>query len=82
MNTPKRKAQIKRQNELALKKRIKQPLSKTEITIIKLIYKEMTSPEIAEKLGKSKRTIENHRLVIIKKIRCKNIIGVIKYALE
>jgi DNA-binding CsgD family transcriptional regulator len=82
MNTPKRKAQIKRQNELALKRRVKQPLTKTEIEIIKLIYMEMTSPEIAEKLGKSKRTIENHRLVLIKKIGCRNVIGVIKYALE
>lgn len=82
MNSPERKAQIKRQNELARKRRLAQPLSKTEIEIIKLIYKEMTSAEIAVELGKSKKTIDNHRLFIIKKLKCKNVVGIVKYAIK
>ena len=82
MNSPKRKAQIKRQNELAAVKRSKLPLTKIELKIVKLIYQEKTSQEIAEELGKSRRTIENNRMFIIKKIGCKNTIGVIKYALK
>lgn len=82
MNTPERKAQIKRQNELARIKREKMPLTKIEISIIKLIYQEMTSREIAKELGKSQRTIDNHRIFIIKKIGCKNVVGIIKHALK
>jgi len=82
MNSPKRKAQIKRQNEIARKRRLAQPLSKSELEIIKLIYQEKTSAEIAIDMGKSKKTIDNHRLFIIKKIGCKNVIGIVKYALK
>jgi DNA-binding CsgD family transcriptional regulator len=82
MNTPKKKAQIKRQNELALKKRLSQPLTKVDIELIKLIYQENTSEEIAQIFGKSRRTIENKRMEITKKIGCKNVVGVIKYALK
>ena len=82
MNSPKRKAQIKRQNELARKRRLSQPLSPMELTIIKLIYKEMTSQQIADELGKSKKTIDNHRLFIIKKVGCSNVVGIVKYAIK
>ena len=82
MNSPERKAQIKRQNELARIKREKMPLTKIEISIIKLIYKELTSKQIAAELGKSQRTIDNHRIFIIKKIGCKNVVGIIKHALK
>lgn len=82
MNSPERKAQIKRQNELARIKREKMPLTKIEISIIKLIYQELTSKQIAVELGKSQRTIDNHRIFIIKKIGCKNVVGIIKHALK
>ena len=42
----------------------------------------MTSKEIAEKLGKSKKTIDNHRLFIIKKLKVKNVVGIVKYAVK
>jgi DNA-binding CsgD family transcriptional regulator len=82
MNSPKRKAQIKRQNELAKERRSKLPLTKIELQIIQLIYEENTSQEIADLMGKSRRTIDNHRIFIIKKIGCKNVVGIIKYALK
>lgn len=82
MNSPKRKAQIKRQNELAQIRRAKMPLTEIETKVIKLIYKEMTSQQIAEKMGKSKKTIDNHRLFIIKKLKVKNVVGVIKHAVK
>ncbi|MFT5860565.1 MAG: DNA-binding CsgD family transcriptional regulator [Flavobacteriaceae bacterium] len=82
MNTPKRKAEIKRQNELARDKRISQPLTKLDIELIKLIYKEHTSIEIADIFGKSRRTVENQRTELNKKIGCRNVVGVIKHALK
>lgn len=82
MNSPKRKAQISKQNRLAKERRLVQPLTKIEVEIIKLICKEKTSSEIAVILEKSKRTIENHRYYIIKKIGCVNTVGVFRYALK
>lgn len=82
MITPKRKAQIKRQNELAKVRRSKMPLTKIELEIIQLIYDENTSQEIADIMGKSRRTIDNHRIFIIKKIGCKNVVGIVKYAIK
>ena len=58
------------------------PLTEIETKVIKLIYKEMTSQQIAEKMGKSKKTIDNHRLFIIKKLKVKNVVGVIKHAVK
>ncbi|GEM_PF-1635837 len=76
-----KKERIRRQNEKAHKRRLNEELTKRDIEIIKLIYQEKTTQEIAEKLGKSKRTIDSYRLYIIKKIGCKNAVGIIKYAI-
>ena len=43
---------------------------------------EAQGPRAKANSPESKRTIENHRLVMIKKVGCKNIIGVIKHSLE
>ena len=72
----------KNHNKLAQAKRMEQGLTKQDFQIIKLICQEKTSKEIAIKLGKSKRTIENSRLAIIKIIGCKNVIGVVRYAIN
>ena len=44
-------------------------LTKTEIKIIKFISKNKTSPEIAEELNVSSRTIEKHRSNIVNKLK-------------
>ena len=76
-----KRKRIQRQNRKAHERRLKEDLTKRDIEIIKMIYKEMTTQEIATKLGKSKRTIDSYRLYIIKKIGCKNAVGIIKYAI-
>lgn len=57
-------------------------LTEREIEIVKLISKEMTSKEIAEKLCLSPRSVDGHKERILQKINAKNIIGVIMYAVR
>lgn len=76
------KSKFKKQNDLALIARLKKGITENDKIIIQLILQELTSEEIAVKLGKSKRTIENARLMIIKIIGCKNVVGVVKYAVK
>ncbi len=56
-------------------------LSNIEKEITNLICNELTSKEIAEKLGLSENTVEFHRKNIYKKVNCKSIVGVVKYAI-
>lgn len=51
-----------------------------EKQIIRLICKEYTAKEIATKLLLSKRTVENRKIRILKKINAKNIAGIVGYA--
>jgi two-component system response regulator DegU len=57
-------------------------LTATEIQIILYICQELTMNEIAAKLFRSERTIENHRTHILKKIGAHNTVGIVKYAYE
>ena len=82
MNKSKKKEQVSSYNKAAKKKRQSLPLTKKEIEIIKLIYQEKSSREIAEKLERSVRTIENHRNDIMQKLGCKNVVGIVKYVLK
>lgn len=55
-------------------------LTEREIEIIKLISKELSSQEIAEKLFIAPKTVETHRHNILKKLSLKNTVALIKYA--
>lgn len=57
-------------------------LSPRELEIIKLIVKEYTTNQIAEKLFISPRTVDTHRKNIIQKINSKTLVGLIKFAIE
>jgi DNA-binding NarL/FixJ family response regulator len=57
-------------------------LSEREIEIIKLISKELSTNEIAEKLYLSPATVETHRHNILKKLGIKSSIGLVKFALK
>jgi DNA-binding NarL/FixJ family response regulator len=57
-------------------------LTEREIDIIRLITKELSSQEIAEKLFISPKTVETHRHNILRKLGVKNSVGIIKYALK
>lgn len=58
------------------------PLSEREIEIVRHICQQKTNPEIAEVLGISQRTVENHRLRIMKKIGAKTSVGLLLYAMR
>tara|TARA_Y100001935_G_C17080168_1_gene395935 strand:- start:45 stop:701 length:657 start_codon:yes stop_codon:yes gene_type:complete len=55
-------------------------LTKREIEIIKLIAEELNNSQIAEQLNISLRTVETHRRNIMQKLKVKNIVSLIKYA--
>lgn len=56
-------------------------LTETDIKVIELICKEYGSPEIAVKLKLSPRTIEGIRFRMLQKIKVKNVVGVVKFAI-
>jgi two-component system, NarL family, response regulator NreC len=61
---------------------IKDPLTKREMEILKLICDGLSSKDISEKLFISINTVETHRKRILLKLNVKNSVGVVKYALE
>ena len=58
------------------------PLTSREVDVVKLILKECTTQEIADALFLSVATIETHRRNIFHKLDCRNIAGLVKYAME
>lgn len=66
---------IQKENEVA-------QLTLREIEIIRLIEKECSNRQIAEKLFISERTVETHRKNIFRKTQTNSLIGLVKYAYE
>ena len=57
-------------------------LTPREIEVVRLIWEECSTKEIAVKLSISPRTVEAHRWNIAVKLRAKSTIGIIKFALN
>ena len=57
-------------------------LTERELEIIRLIAKELSTNQIAEKLFISPATVETHRHNILKKLGVKNSIGIVMYAVN
>ncbi len=57
-------------------------LTKRELQILELIFKEKTNQEIADELFISQRTVEAHKHNIMEKTGSKNIAGLVKYAIR
>ncbi len=57
-------------------------LTKREKDIVKLIFQEYKTTQIAKKLKLSKNTVESHRKNIMQKFEVKNSVGIIKKAIE
>ena len=57
-------------------------LSVREIEILKLFSEGMNNKEIGEKLGISIRTVETHKNHIMKKLGCKSVVEMLKFALR
>ena len=61
---------------------IKEPLTRREMEILKLICDGCSSKDISEKLFISINTVETHRKRILLKLKAKNSVGIVKYAIE
>lgn len=61
---------------------IKEPLTRREMEILKLICDGLSSKAISEKLFISINTVETHRKRILLKLNAKNSVGIVKYAIE
>ena len=57
-------------------------LKEREHKIIKLICREYTSQEIAEKFGLSLKRMEQLRSDILVKTKSRNTVGIVKYAIK
>lgn len=57
-------------------------ITKRELEILQLVVKEFTTKEISEQLTISVNTIDTHRKNIMKKLKVKNTIGLVKYAIK
>lgn len=64
------------------KTKAKELLSKREIEIIKLICLGLSNIDIGKELFIAPRTVEVHKAHIIEKLRCKNTINMILYAIK
>lgn len=58
------------------------PLTARELEVIKLIVKDYSSQEIADKLFISIRTVETHRKNIMVKLNAKSVISLVYYAIQ
>ena len=58
------------------------PLTNRETDILHLICKEKSNQEIADELFISNRTVEAHKRNLLDKTGCKNIAGLVLYAIE
>ncbi len=57
-------------------------LTNRESEILQLLCEQFTSTEIAEQLFISKRTVEGHRNNLLSKLNCRNIAGLVVYAIQ
>ncbi|MFT6192791.1 MAG: DNA-binding NarL/FixJ family response regulator, partial [Polaribacter sp.] len=55
-------------------------LTERELEVLKLITKQLNTPEIAKTLNVSISTVETHRKNLLKKIKVKNSVGLAMYA--
>ncbi len=74
------KAKSVPQSSTSLDSYASQPLTETEIKVLKSIAKGMSNKEISQLFRRSIRTIENHRAHIIKKLRVDSSIELVKRA--
>lgn len=57
-------------------------LSNREKEVLQFVAKEYTNQEIADKIDVSLRTVETHKRNLIKKLRVKNVVGLVRFAIE
>jgi len=63
-------------------RKINEILSKREVEVLKLVCKEFSNAEIAQKLFLSISTVETHRKNLIAKLGVQNTVGLVKFAIR
>lgn len=63
-------------------KQVSEILSKREVEVLKLVCKEFSNAEIAQKLFLSVSTVETHRKNLIAKLGVQNTVGLVKFAIR
>lgn len=58
------------------------PLTGRELEVLRCITEELNNTEIGEKLFISPRTVETHKRNLLQKSGCKNVAGLVMYAVE
>ena len=61
---------------------VQHSLTRREKEVLQLIAREYTSQEIADKLFLSLRTVETHRMNLLLKLGTKNMVGLVKAAIQ
>lgn len=61
---------------------LREQLSDSEKMVLRMICEELTTQEIADKIFKSKRTVETIRTNLLQKTGAKNIAGLVMYAVK
>lgn len=57
-------------------------LSVRESEVLYFVSKEFTNQEMADRMDISLRTVETHKRNLVKKLRVKNVVGLVRYAME
>ena len=57
-------------------------ISVRELEVLKLLCRGSTTPEIADKLFRGTRTIETHRMALLKKTKSSNVAELVAYAIR
>lgn len=60
----------------------KAPITKREREVLKLVAEEYSNSEIAEQLFISIRTVDTHKRNLIEKLKVKNAVGLVRYAIK
>lgn len=64
------------------KQQMTEKITEREKEVLEFILKEMDNQEIADELNISIRTVENHRYNLSQKLNVKNIVGLVKAAMD
>lgn len=57
-------------------------LTKREVQVLALIAREYTNKEIADELSINIRTVDTYKRNLLKKLKVKNVVGLVKYAIN
>lgn len=75
-------AELTKTKEEKIKENPRKYLTKRELDVLKLIVEEKSNSEIADELFISIRTVDAHRRNLLQKLDVKNVVGLIKFALN